>query len=214
MFNLFNVMYSVNAYHKGMKLMKKRQYARAIEYFDKFIAKNPEHADAISERGVARFHVKDLQGALDDMNLAANLDPENPYRYSSRAYIRESNGDTEGAINDYKIAIQLDPEDAIAFNNLGLLEDKLGNRQESKKYFRRADELEGVNTMPSVEEKTRQEQLVRSLLEETNIKTEAEQLIAPPSPSLTKTMFSVFHSRSALKDFFKFVGQMIRRPFR
>ena len=130
-------------YNKALKYVKKKDYSRAIKYFNLLIELHPSDADAISERGVSRFHMNDLQGAMSDMNKSLELEPKNPYRYASRAYIRSRKGDTKGAISDYKRAIELDPEDAISYNNLGLLEEKLGYMQQSKKRFQLADKLAG-----------------------------------------------------------------------
>ena len=91
-------MNSNDLYSKALDLSKQGQYSKAIKEFDKFISHNPHNADVFSDRGVAKYHVKDFEGSLKDFNTALELEPENPYRYASRAYIRDCSGDTEGAI--------------------------------------------------------------------------------------------------------------------
>ena len=81
--------------------------------------------------------------ALQELDRAANLDPNNPYRYSSRAYFKDRVGDFLGAIEDYEKAIALDPEDAIGYNNLGIVEEKLGRKEKAQQNFNKADALAG-----------------------------------------------------------------------
>src|SRR5690606_31508835 len=94
--------------------------------------------------------------ALNDLDIAVDIDKENPYRYASRAFIKDKAGDYQGAIADYSKAIYLDPEDAISYNNRGLIEEKLGYVQRSKISFEKADALTGVSK-PGVEAKTLEE---------------------------------------------------------
>jgi tetratricopeptide (TPR) repeat protein len=81
--------------------------------------------------------------AIEELDRAANLDPNNPYRYSSRAYLKDRIGDLAGAIADYEKAIELDPEDAVAYNNLGLVEEKMGRKEKAQQNFTKADALSG-----------------------------------------------------------------------
>lgn len=128
-------------FNKGIDLLKKAEYQKALKIFDKLVLEFPTEPDFISERGVVRFHLQDNEGALKDMDEAIRLQPKKSYRYSSRAYIRGHAGMVKKAIDDYKKAVELDPEDAVAYNNLGLLEEKLGYIEQSKRRFKLADEL-------------------------------------------------------------------------
>ena len=70
-----------NLYIKGLKLSKDGKYSKAISEFDRILSDNPKNAEVLSDRGVARFHLNDIEGALSDLNKALELEPENPYRY-------------------------------------------------------------------------------------------------------------------------------------
>ena len=63
---IFEFMDIKSLYIKALKLSKSGEYAKAIKEFDKVIIQNPSNAEAYSDRGVAKFHLSDLKGALDD----------------------------------------------------------------------------------------------------------------------------------------------------
>lgn len=128
-------------HQKGLKLVEKREFKKAVVSYSKAIDLDPGVAEYYSDRAVAYFHLDQGEDSLSDMNKAQELEPEHPYRYSSRAFIKDHLGDLDGAIEDYKFAIELDPEDAISQNNLGLLEEKKGYKMRSRKRFITADKL-------------------------------------------------------------------------
>lgn len=133
---------------RGISYRKNKNFEAAIQDFDAGLALSPDasnKADLQSEKGVTLFHQQLTFEALQCMNTAVDLQPQNPYRYSSRAYIKDALKDLDGAIADYQKAIELDPEDAIALNNLGMLEEKKGNLKKAKQHFDKSDELEGVD---------------------------------------------------------------------
>ncbi len=64
---------------------------------------------------------KDFQSALDDMNEAIKLQPQQAGLFINRAYLRYNLDDYFGAMADYDYAIELDPLNSIALFNRGLL---------------------------------------------------------------------------------------------
>lgn len=194
-------------YSKALKLSKEGNYTRAILEFDKVILRDPSNADALSDRGVAKFHLSDLEGALNDLDQALELEPENPYRYASRAYIRDKSGDTHGAIEDYRKAIELDPKNAVSHNNLGLLEERLGYMQLARKCYSSADQLSDEfkleDEIISIQQR---DEMVGKLLEELEISVDEEKEI-----SLLGQMLSVFTSKEERKDFWDYIKKFFNR---
>lgn len=133
-------------YHRAVVYRKLELYDKSLTDLENVVNLLPNDATMISERGVTKFHLKDLKGALNDLDLAQELEPENPYRYSSRAYIRGAVKDVVGAIEDYQKSLVLFPDDPIALNNLGLLEEQLGRTQAAQMNFDEADKLSGIKT--------------------------------------------------------------------
>jgi Flp pilus assembly protein TadD len=139
----------ITHYYLCVASIKTEKYPEALHHIERALAVFPDKADFLSERGVIYFHLKKPGLALLDMDLALDLEPENPYRYSSRAYIKDALGDTAGAVADYEKAVELDPNDGIAWNNLGMLQEKLGHQQKAEFFFKRADELSGISITSS-----------------------------------------------------------------
>lgn len=129
------------SFDKAVELLKAGKYPESLKIMEDLVKRFPDEPDFISERGVIKFHLKDMEGALKDMDEAVRLQPMKSYRYSSRAYILGHAGLTQKAIKDYQKAIELDPEDAVAHNNLGLLEEKLGYEEKAKRRFEIADSI-------------------------------------------------------------------------
>lgn len=207
-------------YLKGIELMKSGDYTKAFHTFTTAISEFPENADFYSERGVVRFHLSDLNGALADMNKAQELEPDKPYRYSSRAFIRDAMKDIKGAIADYKIAIKLDPEDDIAHNNLGLLEEKLGFTKMAESHVKTADRIAKQKSnqrsnYDGVQIGVEGELLLESFKKELNLEVQetaenTQNTSEEENKSVLKIALSVFKSGKARKEYVKFVKKMFR----
>ena len=196
-------------YDEALNSIRKKDYPKAIEYFNQLIKLHPDHADAYSERGVSKLHINDLEGALVDINKSLELEPENAYRYASRAFVRAQRGDTDGAIRDYRRAIELDPENAVSHNNLGLLEEKLGYINQSKNRFTLADKLSEIeNNETKGNHSGNPNHLVNELLEELNI-----NVIKEPAQTLSfwNYVLAVFTSKKHRKDYFRFLKNLFSR---
>lgn len=164
-------------FNKAIDLLKKAEYQKAMKIINELISKYPKEADFISERGVVKFHLKDLEGSLKDMDAAVKLQPNKAYRYSSRAFIRGNAGMVEKAIEDYQKAIELDPDDAIAQNNLGLLEEKLGYEEQSKRRYEIADALVKDSGIDGFKD----QEILGKALEGRNIQKEINEARSDPS---------------------------------
>lgn len=197
-------MTSKQLYNRGLKLIRKGDYTAALRDLDRSIALDPRDADAYSDRGVTKFHLKNLDGALADMNESLRLDPENPYRYASRAYIRDSKGDLKGAIEDYRKALEMDPENAINQNNLGLLEEKLGYMKNAQKRFNIADAIADTETDSLTQNAWEaRNKKVKQLLDELNIDVRTEKKL-----TLFGHMMSIFKSKESFREYLGFIRKI------
>ncbi len=129
---------------KGESLHRLKRYEDAMNVWNLAIANFGDQPEFYAERGVCKFHLR-FKSAMEDLNKAVELDPENGYRYACRAYVKDKIGDTEGAIADYMKANELDPGNEITLNNLGLAEEKLGHTKRAREQFRKADQIAGVD---------------------------------------------------------------------
>jgi hypothetical protein len=78
-------------------------------------------------RAYWKYQSKDLDGALDDYNLALNLDPNHVEGYDYRADVWKAKGQIDRAIGDYAMAIRLDPKYGAAYYSRGRIYEREGS---------------------------------------------------------------------------------------
>jgi tetratricopeptide (TPR) repeat protein len=89
-------------------------------------ASQENKAQFYNNRGLEKYQKQDLQGALEDINLAIATDPQNALLYFNRGYIKSSSfEDYSGALEDYNKAIQLNPNFAEAIAQRAFVKEKL-----------------------------------------------------------------------------------------
>ncbi|MDR0685733.1 MAG: tetratricopeptide repeat protein [Spirochaetaceae bacterium] len=81
--------------------------------------------DYYYERARWRSATGDNAGALDDLNLALTLAPDDPHLYNTRGIVYEKRGDYTAARADYEHALRLNPDSAEAKHNINNLNEKL-----------------------------------------------------------------------------------------
>ncbi len=199
-------------HEKAVEQLKNGSYALALEHIHAALQVHKSHPVLLAERGTIYMYLKMKNEALEDMDLAVYLQPNNPYRYSSRAYVKDFFGDTLGAIEDYEKCLELDPEDIIAMNNLGLLIEKQGNRKKAEKYFNQSDALlkqnpDWKNRIATPDEA----QLAQTADHETGPKASSENAEHNQVPlensveSKTQIIKDVFTKKSVFREFLQFV---------
>lgn len=136
-------------------------YTSAIAIYNKIISAKltPFLGLAYSSRGMAMCGLENFKKAIDDVNQAILLEPEDDSVYFRRGHInlmyakykvdqgklKKARSRFQDAINDLTEAINLNPEIAKYYNLrgwtkylLGQVETQKGNRKESKKLFQAA----------------------------------------------------------------------------
>jgi outer membrane protein assembly factor BamB len=116
---------SLSAYGKGETDESNRCEGEVVAYpqlkvkiaeMDDLIAKNPNDADALTERGELRLDKGDLAGAIDDLNTALKNNPSKQTREKARAklydtltvYIADHFNDAEKYLKEYEELCRLD----------------------------------------------------------------------------------------------------------
>lgn len=180
-------------FNNSRKLLQQNKLLEALEAIEACVDLQSNNADAISQRGVTHFHLKNQELALSDFNLAVNLEPNNPYRYSSRAYVRAAYKDFKGAEEDYLKTLELDPKDEIAHNNYGLLLENKGRMQEAKKHFDTSDEISGIDLKAI------------NLQQEINKENKLAEKNPPKKENTWTVLQSVFTNKTAFKEFVDYI---------
>lgn len=97
----------LNYLHIGFTLSQMRHYREAIVAYDRALTLQPNDANALNNRGLARFNVLDLEGALSDINRSIELYPSSPYAFRNRGLVNISLRQTAQGCADLKQALKL-----------------------------------------------------------------------------------------------------------
>jgi tetratricopeptide (TPR) repeat protein len=130
------------AFMRARQAFEQGDYAGAVLLYTDAIAANPGSAEVYNARGLALWHMRNLDGALADFSAAVNAEPNFKRAYFNRGFVRLERGDSAGAVQDFTAAIDLDPRYTNAYVNRGHAHARAGNLRAAIADFRKALELE------------------------------------------------------------------------
>lgn len=78
-------------------------------------------------RAYAKYEQADYDGAMQELDLALQLNPDYAEVYYSRGIIQDAKQNFDAAISAYTQAIQLNPNHASAYNNRGIAHAQIGD---------------------------------------------------------------------------------------
>lgn len=130
---------------EGAAAMIRGQFERAVSLYDEALA-TPDvskfvQASIYSDRGVAKWRMKQTREAIDDFNESIQLSPESATVYNNRGNALMDLGHPEEAIKDFDRAITLQPAYGAAYNNRGNAYAALHDYDAAFQSFRQATAL-------------------------------------------------------------------------
>jgi tetratricopeptide (TPR) repeat protein len=87
------------------------QFDRAIEDFNQAIRLNPNHTEALSNRGAAYNGKGQYDRAIEDFNQAIRLNPNLAIAFYNRGFSWERKNDLQRALADFMKFSELAPSD-------------------------------------------------------------------------------------------------------
>jgi tetratricopeptide (TPR) repeat protein len=137
---------------EGAAALMRGQYDKAVAAYDEALTA-PEIADFIeasiySDRGVAKWRLKQTKEAIDDFNKSIQLSAENAAVYNNRGNALMDLGHPDEAVKDFDRAIALSPNYGAAHNNRGNAHAALGQYEPAFQDFRKAVELMPTSAVP------------------------------------------------------------------
>jgi tetratricopeptide (TPR) repeat protein len=130
---------------EGAAAMIRGQFDKAVTLYDEALA-TPDvskfvQASIYSDRGVAKWRMKQTKEAIDDFNRAIELSPEIATAYNNRGNVLMDLGHPNEALKDFDRAITLSPSYGVAYNNQGNAYAAMHQYNEAFHAFRRATAL-------------------------------------------------------------------------
>ena len=125
------------SYVKGREAIQKGENSKALSFAREAIRIQPREGHFYALRGDAHLNNKDYSKALEDYNLAIDLNRNYFYYFLQRGMTKKKLMKTQEAYADLQASTRLLPT-AIAYNSLGDLEMSTGSIQKAKQYFKEA----------------------------------------------------------------------------
>lgn len=145
-------------YEYGLMLESDGDHEAALGIMEKIIEFKPDHAAALNFVGYSWADTKvNLDQALDYIQRAIELKPENGYIHDSLGWVYYRLGKLEQAIKALETAVKLSPEDAAILEHLGDVYLESGRVREALQSYRKAVKLSRENA----EEKKRLQEKIR-----------------------------------------------------
>jgi tetratricopeptide (TPR) repeat protein/S1-C subfamily serine protease len=116
-------------------------YTQAIKACNRAIKINPQPLQYIL-RGEIHRNMGDTQEAIEDLNTALNLQPDNPFAYRQQGIAMSQEGNYQGALATLNKAISLQPDNAYAYVDRGVIYAQMGNELAFLEDFNKALNLE------------------------------------------------------------------------
>ena len=119
--------------------------AKALDHATFFGPESAVAFDGISLNisGDKLYEKGDIQGAIDELQTALKLDPENLNVHNSLGVCYGIQGNYEPAIAAFKKVISIGPEEYMALYNLGLAYVLTDKRDQALEFFLQADKING-----------------------------------------------------------------------
>jgi tetratricopeptide (TPR) repeat protein len=114
----------------------------AIDAYERVLAANPSHVDALINLGMLSYDGGDLERAVNCFRRAVSLEDDNAVARFNLGSVLEEMGELEEARQHLRLAVRLDPKYADAHYNLAFVCEKLGAGAEAREHWQRYVELD------------------------------------------------------------------------
>ena len=126
----------------ALLLEKENKREAAIQWMEKIIALDPDHADALNYIGYTWADLGiNLQQALEYIQKAVQIKPQNGYIRDSLGWVHYRMGEFAKASKEINKALKMVPEDPYIHEHLGDIYKKLGKKKKAKQAYQKAQEL-------------------------------------------------------------------------
>jgi tetratricopeptide (TPR) repeat protein len=114
----------------------------AMDAYERVLAANPSHVDALINLGMLSYDGGDLEKAVNCFRRAVALEDDNAVARFNLGSVLEEMGELEEARQHLRLAVRLDAKYADAHYNLAFVCEKLGAGAEAREHWQRYVELD------------------------------------------------------------------------
>ena len=130
----------------GRLYFRAGRQADAVGQFQKLVDKHPNAGQIWTMLGESKRFAGDINGAIDALNKAKSLDPNNFQPCLSLALLYDAQGRVDEARKSYEDTIRLQPDNVDALNNLAYLKAESGvDLDQALSYAQRAQQKQPNN---------------------------------------------------------------------
>jgi tetratricopeptide (TPR) repeat protein len=98
-----------------------RDYDKAVEWYDKALASNPNNVDVLSKKGMALSNLYNFTAAHESIDRALAIDPNDADALTAKGWAYHSQRNYTEAIKWYDRALEVNPNDALSVSAKGSL---------------------------------------------------------------------------------------------
>ncbi len=150
-------MYYCDAYIEKQKILHNlNRSSEALAVLNTAIKIFPDNLQLICNRGVEKWSLGDMNGALTDLNKSIqskeldSMDCSSAYRF--RGHLYQQKGEFEIAIRDFTNAISQNPKEDLAFLSRAKCYQEMGLRDKACEDFRKAADLGYIGLYQTIQE--------------------------------------------------------------
>ncbi len=111
--------------------MKKRDYGRAISFYDKLLLKEPKNTRALFNKAVCLQMSSRLPEAVNVYDQLLDVNPRDIDCLINKGLALRKMGDMQAAVETYRKAGEINPSDSTVWNNLGIALKSMGKWEEA-----------------------------------------------------------------------------------
>jgi len=116
------------------------KYDSSIIGFNRTIEIKPSE-DSYNLRAMAKYHLSDYTGALNDLNSALQIKPDFRDALTNRGITKIELKDYQGAVADFNIILSINPRSGVAYHFRGIAFSKMNNTAEADRDLNEAIKL-------------------------------------------------------------------------
>ena len=125
----------------GNVLVRRKSSREAIHHYDRCLALKPDHAKALTNRGVALATLGDIDGAIAMLRRALQFEPDEAFTHFFLGELFLNRDRLDDAIAAYRTALRLDPDLVFAHVKLAEALTRAGRADEAAAHRRVAQRL-------------------------------------------------------------------------